>query len=209
MKILVVDDHVILRKGLIRILKTDYKAYEFVEASNGVGAISVLLENDDIALVLSDLSMHVMNGIEMLKQMKILNIKVPVIMLTMHSEDHYAIRALKAGVYGFLNKDIKPAELKAAIDKVLTGKKHITDRLADLLSDRISNDLNDDLIALLSDREMEVVRLIATGKTVSEIATEIGLGVSTVSTYRTRILKKLNLKNNAEIVIYALEHDLK
>jgi len=209
MKILVVDDHVILRKGLIRILKTEYNDVGFLEASNGAHAITILSNNKDIDIVLSDLSMPKMNGIEMVKQIKNLNINVPVIMLTMHNEEHYAIRALKAGVYAFLNKNTNPEELKKAITKVLSGKKYINDKIADILSESISNPSKDTVNEILSDREMEVFLLIANGKTVSDIADEIVLSVSTVSTYRTRILSKLNLKNNAEIVIYAIENNLK
>ena len=209
MKILVVDDHVILRKGLIRILKTEYKACEFLEASNGANAIAILSSVKDIDIVLSDLSMPKMSGIEMVKQIKILKINVPVIMLTMHNEEHYAIRAFKAGVYAFLNKDTNPDELKKAITKVLTGKKYINDKIADILSESISNPTKDNINEALSDREMEVFQLIANGKTVSEIAEEIALSISTISTYRTRILSKLNLKNNAEIVMYAIEQDIK
>jgi len=107
MKILVVDDHIILRKGLIRVLKNDYKEYEFLEASNGFEAVSILIKDKDIKIVLSDLSMPNMNGIEMLKQLSSLGIKTPVIILTMHSERQYALRALKAGAYGFLQKKVR------------------------------------------------------------------------------------------------------
>ena len=208
MKFLIVEDHVILRKGLVRILQADYKNCVFLEASNGIKAIKMLLSHEDTNLVLSDLTMPKMSGIEMIKQMKTLNIKVPVILLTMHDEEHYAIRALKAGAYAFLNKTANPKVLKKAINKALKGEKYINNKIANIISQRISNALKDNVNESLSDREMEVFRLIANGKTVSEIANEITLSVSTISTYRTRILSKLSLKNNAEIVVYAIEHNI-
>ena len=208
MKILVVDDHIILRKGLINMLAKVYRNYKFIEASNGAEAISMLKKHDDTILILSDLTMPKMNGIEMLKQLKLLKIITPVIMLTMHSEKQYALRALKAGAFGFLNKNVAPEELEVAIEKVLSGKKYITSSLADILSDNISKSNNNNVLDLLSDREMQVFELISKGKTVSEIANDISLSVSTVSTYRVRVLSKLNLKNNAELIIYAKDNSL-
>lgn len=208
MKILVVDDHIILRKGLIKMLSKNYKKYKFIEASDGVQAIKMLKNNEDTILVLSDLTMPKMNGIEMLKHLKLSQNKIPVIILSMHTEEQYALRAFKAGAFGFLNKNVAPEELETAIEKALIGKKHITSSIADILSDNISKSKSDNDLSSLSDREMQVFDLISIGMSISEIANEINLGVSTVSTYRTRVLSKLNLKNNADLIIYAKDKNL-
>ena len=208
MKILVVDDHIILRKGLINMLKKNYKKYSFIEASNGAEAIKMIQKNDDTVLVLSDLTMPKMNGIEMLKQLKLLQIKIPVIILSMHTEEQYALRSFKAGALGFLNKKVPLEELEIAIKKVLVGKKYITNSIADILFDNVSKSKLDTDYSSLSDREMQVFDLISKGMSVSGIANEINLGVSTVSTYRSRILEKLHLKNNADLIIYAKDNNL-
>lgn len=207
MKILVVDDHSILRNGLVRVLKKQYPEYNFIEAFSGNNAISILTENKEIVLVLSDLSMPGMSGIEMMKQMKKLGIKVPVIILTSHSEEYYALRVFKAGAHGFLNKEVDAQELKSAIDVVLNGKKYINSNIADILSQGVSGGALS-ILEALSDREMEVFQLIVLGRTVSEIADSIVLSVSTVSTYRAKILSKLNLKNDSEIVRFAVQNNL-
>ena len=208
MKILIVDDHAILRKGLIEILKDEFNGEsEFIEASNGTEALTILRRRDlDIAIL--DISMPEMSGIEVLKQVKALGIKTPIIVLSMQQEDQYAIRVLKAGAFGFLNKDSAPTELITAIKKVIGGKKYISETIADLLAETAGSKQTDNLHNLLSDRELQVFQGIGTGKTVSEIADDIGLSVNTISTYRSRILQKLKLKNNASIVRYAIDHGM-
>jgi DNA-binding NarL/FixJ family response regulator len=145
------------------------------------------------------------NGIETLKQIRANGIKAPILMLSMHSEDQYAVRVLKAGASGFLNKETATEELLAAIKRVLEGRKYITPFVAEKLA---STEIEKPLHELLSDREMQVLQFIASGKTVSEIAEEISLSVNTISTYRTRILEKLQLHNNAELTRYAIDHNL-
>ena len=207
MKILVVDDHAILRKGLIEIIKQEYKNAKFFEASDGLEALKIL-RNESLTLALLDISMPNMNGIQLLKQAKAQGIKTPILILSVQPEDQYAIRVLKAGAFGFLNKDSAPGKLITAVRKVISGKKYISENVADMLVNSSSSKPVDSLIELLSDRELEVVRLMASGKSVKEIAESISLSVNTISTYRSRVLQKLNLKNNASIVKFALENDL-
>lgn len=207
MNILVVDDHVILRKGLLAILSKEFKDCKCFEASNGIEAISIL-GKEKVDVVLSDIAMPELNGVDMLKQLKALQIKTPVLMLTMQPEDQYALRVIKAGAFGFINKDCKPEILMSAIKTVLSGKKYITPSISDLLVDAIGNKQSKNQHDLLSDREMLVLHFIAKGKGLSDIADDLTLSVNTVSTYRSRILKKLNLKNNSAIIRYAIENKL-
>jgi len=207
MKILVVDDHAIIRKGLIQILKKEFISATFFEASNGLEALKVLRKNLlDIALI--DISMPKLNGIEVLKQVKSSDIKTPILILSMQPEDQYAMRVLKAGAYGFLNKNSSPEVLVSVVNKILSGKKYISEEIKEFLIDSIGTRQVQNLSEKLSDRELEVVSLMASGKTVTEIAESISLSVNTISTYRSRILQKLNLKNNASIVKFAIENDL-
>ncbi|MBT8302841.1 MAG: response regulator transcription factor [Bacteroidia bacterium] len=207
MKILIVDDHAILRKGLIEILRDHYKDAEFIEAANGIEALSILRkENLDVAVL--DISMPELNGIEVLKQSKALDIKTPILILSMQDEGQYALRVLRAGAFGFLNKDSAPTELITAINKVLSGKKYISESIADILAESATSRAVDDQHELLSDRELQVLIQLGQGKSVSEIGKEIGLSVNTVSTYRSRILQKLKLSNNAAIIRYAIDHNL-
>jgi len=207
MKILVADDHVILRKGLVKILRDNYNQAEFIEASNGAEALSVI-RKDTPDLVLMDISMPQMNGIEVLKQVKALGLEIPILILSMQPEDQYAIRVLKAGAHGFLKKDSAPDELFSAISKVLSGKRYVSANVADILAENAGNKDVENLHDLLSDRELQVLRNLADGKSISEIGNDIGLSVNTVSTYRARILQKLKLKNNTAIIKYAIEHNI-
>ncbi len=207
MNILLVDDHAILRMGLIEILRDEYPDGVFLEASNGIEGLSIL-RNNEVSLALLDVAMPKLNGLEMLKQANVLEIDTPIIMLSAQPEEQYALRALKAGAYGFLSKDSPPEELLGAVKKVLSGKKYISSVLADMLVDAVGNKPVSALHELLSDRELQVLELIAKGKTVSEIAKEVSLSVNTVSTYRSRILQKMNLKNNAALVRYAIDHNI-
>ena len=159
-------------------------------------------------VILLDISMPGRNGMETLKQLRAMGIKSPILMLSMHSEDQYAVRALRAGASGFINKECANDELLSAIHKVLTGKKYITETVAEKLADSVGKPEQKLLHESLSDREMQVLQQIASGKTVSEIAEEISLSVNTVSTYRARILEKLSLNNSAELTRYAIDNHL-
>ena len=206
-KILLVDDHIIIRKGLLEILRKEFNDYHFLEASNGVEAISILKE-EIVALALMDISMPKLNGLEVLKQAKFLELKTPIIILSMQPEDQYAIRVLKAGAYGFLNKDSAPETLIKAVNRGLSGKKYISETVADMLVDNVGAKKEGSLLDTLSDREMEVFQCISRGKTLSEISNEMALSPNTISTYRSRILQKLGLKNNATLVKYAIDNNI-
>jgi len=206
MKILIADDHAILRKGVIALLRKEFKDAEICETSDGTAAIEKTRESKwDIILL--DISMPGLNGIETLKQIRIEGIKTPVLILTMQSEEQYAIRALRAGASGFVNKNCAMDELIAAVHKVLSGRKYITTSISEKMAESL-NDNNKIGHELLSDREMQVLVLLASGKTVSDVAVEIFLSANTVSTYRSRILEKLELNNNAELTRYALDNGL-
>ncbi|HEY0653592.1 MAG TPA: response regulator transcription factor [Chryseosolibacter sp.] len=207
MKFLISDDHAIVRKGLKDLLREEYPQAEFLEAVNSQEAISAVSANE-IDVVLLDISMPGRNGMETLKQMRTMGVRSPILMLSMHSEDQYAVRALKAGASGFINKESANEELLSAVNRVLQGKRYITPAVAEKLADGVSKPEGKLLHEALSDREMQVLEQIASGKTVSEIAEEISLSVNTVSTYRTRILEKLCLNNNAEITRYAIDNHL-
>lgn len=206
MKILVADDHAIVRKGLIGLLQEGYPSVSIVEAVNSNEAIDMAHKNT-FDVILLDISMPGRNGIETLKQLRLDGIKTPVLMLSMHPESQYAIRCLKAGAAGFINKESATEELLGAIQRVLSGKKYITPTVAEKLAETMETGAAP-LHEALSDREMQVLQRIAAGKTVSEIAEEIFLSVNTISTYRSRILEKLQLGNNAELTRYAIENDL-
>jgi two-component system, NarL family, invasion response regulator UvrY len=207
MNILIADDHAIVRKGLIQLLMEGFPSGSISEATNSADTLD-LCRKRDFDVILMDISMPGRNGIETLKQMRADGVKTPVLMLSMHSEDQYAIRCLKAGASGFINKETATEELLNAIHKVLAGKKYITASVAEKLAEAMSDTGHGPSHESLSDREMQVLQYIARGKTVSDIASEISLSVNTISTYRTRILEKLRLQNNAELTRYAIENGL-
>lgn len=207
MRILVVDDHDLIRKSLVIMLKRDFKDATFLEASNGLAAIQMVKEHT-IDLILSDISMPKLNGIEMIKQLFMLEYRIPILILSMQLEHQYAVRAIKAGAYGYISKSADPKELVNAVQIVMSGKKYITPSIADLLVDTMSKSDKEMNLNSLSDREMEVLLLISKGRKVSEIAHDISLSVNTISTYRSRILDKLSLKTNSDLIRYALEQGL-
>lgn len=181
--------------------------FEITEVANGTEALDMV--NKQIwDVILLDISMPGRNGIEILKQIRINGIKAPVLMLSMHSEEQYAIRVLKAVASGFLSKLSATDELLIAVHKVLSGRKYITVSVAEKLAETLGENEKTTTYEDLSDREMQVLQLIASGKTVSEIAEEISLSVNTISTYRARILEKLSLNNNAELTRYAIDNNL-
>ena len=205
--ILIADDHIVVRKGLKQILMEEFADAHIEEAANGSELLKKIpLQKWDI--VISDLSMPGHSGLEILKQVKQDFPKLPFLILSMHPEDQYAIRVLKAGASGYLTKESAPDELVKAVRHILNGRKYITESIAEKLASGINLDNNESLHASLSDREFAVLKLIASGKTVSEVAEILSLSVPTISTYRARILEKMNMKTNAELTHYAIENKL-
>lgn len=206
--VLIADDHAIVREGLKQILADTKDILVAGEAENGLGAIALARENLHCQVMLLDISMPDRNGIDILKQLRKELPKLAVLMLSMHREDQYAIRALKTGACGYLNKQSAPAELVDAIRQVACGKKYISPALAQELANHINEDHDAALHEKLSDREYQTMTMIASGKTVSDIAGELALSVKTISMYRARLLQKMKLRHNAEITHYAIKNKL-
>lgn len=206
-KVLIADDHAIVREGLKQILADTRDIVVAGQSDNGVDTIT-LARKTPCDVLLLDISMPDRSGIEVLKQLKKEFPKLAVLMLSMHREDQYAIRSLKAGASGYLNKQSAPAELVNAIRQVASGKKYISAALAQDLANQIGDDHELPLHETLSDREYQTLTMIASGKTVSDIATELALSVKTISMYRSRLLQKMKLRHNAELTHYAIKNHL-
>ena len=206
-RILIADDHAIVRHGLRQILSDSADLVVSGEARNGVQALQ-LARSGEWDVVLLDVSMPDKNGIDTLKQLKKEFPRLPVLMLSMHPEEHYAIRALKAGASGYLTKQSAPELLVTAIRQVAAGKKYVSPSLAEGLANAISDDGDKAPHEKLSDREYQTLVMIASGKTLTQIGEELKLSVKTVSVYRARLLEKMKLKNNAELTHYGLKQNL-
>jgi two-component system invasion response regulator UvrY len=207
LRILIADDHTIVRRGLTQILLEEFP-FAFIEEVADAGELINKVMKEEWNVVISDISMPGRSGLESLIQIKQYNPKLPVLILSVHSEDHYAIRVLKAGAAGYLNKDLAPEELVKAVNCVLAGKRYITSSIAEKLASALDVDNEKAPHEILSDREFEVLKLLASGRSVSDIAEQFSLSVTTVSTYRARIMSKMNLKTNADLTLYAIEHSL-
>ena len=207
MKFLIIDDHAIVRKGLSQLLKEEFPDAEIAEAVDDT-EVYQKTRKQIWDVILLDISMPGRNGMEILKQLRAENIKAPILVLTMHQEDVYGPRVLKAGANGFLNKEMATEELVAAVHRVLAGRKYISGALAEKLAEGLNDTSGKAAHETLSDREMQVLQLLASGKTVSDVANELSLSVNTISTYRNRLLEKLTLHNNAELTRYALDNNL-
>ncbi|WIM07036.1 MAG: response regulator transcription factor [Candidatus Nitricoxidivorans perseverans] len=205
--VLIADDHAIVRQGLKQILSETDDLVVAGEADDGAEALQ-LARNQQWDVFLLDVSMPNRNGIDTLKQLKKEFPKLPVLILSMHPEEQYAVRALKAGASGYLTKQSAPEQLVTAIRKVAGGKKYVSPAVAEQLADAIAGDGEQPLHELLSDREYEVLKLIAAGRTLTQIAEELNLAVATISTFRARIIEKTGLRSNAEMIRYGLEHGL-
>jgi two-component system, NarL family, invasion response regulator UvrY len=206
-KILIVDDHEVLRDGVKRLFDKQRGMATFGEASTVQEALRLVREQDWDVVVL-DLSLGAGSGLEVLKELKQVRPRLPVLILSMHSEEQFARRAFKAGAAGYVTKDSPRAELVRAIDKVLEGGTYVSSALAESLISDLKRGTDHLPHEALSDREFEVLRLIASGKTVSEIAGMLSLSDSTISTYRGRILEKMGMKTNAELTHYAIQKEL-
>ena len=205
--ILIADDHTVVRRGVLQILAEAPDMVATGEASTG-GEVLQAVRQNDFDVVLLDIALPDISGLEILKQLRSLKPDLQVLILSMYPERQYAIRALKAGAAGYLTKESAPAELIAAIRQVSQGRKYVTQSLAEKLAAELGGEVEQEPHETLSDREYQVMCLLASGKSVTEIATELSLSIKTVSTYRTRILDKLNLENTAQIIRYALKRGL-
>ncbi|MGE5650376.1 response regulator transcription factor [Noviherbaspirillum sp. UKPF54] len=206
-KVLIADDHAIVREGLKQILADTRDMVVAGAAENGNDAVK-LVRSVDAHVLLLDISMPDKNGIEVLKLVKKDAPRLAVLVLSMHREDQYAVRSLKAGAAGYLNKQSAPAELVDAIRQVASGRKYISPALAQELANQIGDERNVPPHETLSDREYQTLIMIASGKTVSDIALELSLSVKTISMYRTRLLQKMKLRHNAELTHYAIKNHL-
>lgn len=207
LKILVVDDHPIFQKGLLGSLKADFPEATIASAMSAREAMQLFSEAK-WNLVILDLSLPDKSGLEVLQEMKKAHPETPILVLTLYAEDRFAVRAFRAGVDGYLTKQSSPGDLNAAIRKVLSGGKYVTASLAEKFALQINKDLANAPHELLSDREYQVMGFLAHGRSIGSIAEELHLSVNTISTYRARILEKLNLATTAEIITYAIHNKL-
>jgi two-component system invasion response regulator UvrY len=207
MRFLLADDHVIVRRGLKQTLADVYAKADFGEAANANEALELVRKQDWDVLVL-DVSMPGRSGLEVLREIKQARPGLPVIILSTHPEDQYAVRCLRAGAAGYLNKGIATDELVKAVRKVLSGGRYVSPQLAEKLAFELNASSDQPFHKILSDREYEVMIELALGKTVTEIANQLSLSVKTISTHRTHILEKMKLQSNADLTRYALNYGL-
>jgi len=204
-RVLIADDHAILRRGLKEILVRELTGTFFGEAKD-TQEVLARTQSDDWDLLILDISMPGRSGLDVLRDVRARRPKLPVLVLSMHPEDQYGKRVLRAGASGFMNKESAPEELIKAVQKILAGGRYVSPGLAEKLASDLSDEVQRDVQEALSQREFEVLRMIALGKTIGQIAEELHLSVSTVSTYRTRILEKMEMKTTAELMQYALRN---
>jgi len=207
MRILIADDHAVVLRGLRQILAEAFKRSVFGEATNSQEALDCVLK-EPWDIVILDLTMPGRSGLDVLREIKRLRPKLPVLILSMHPEDQFAVRLLKAGASGYMTKESAAEELVGAVNKAIAGGRYVSVALAEKLASLIVQDVKVAPHENLSDREFLILRLIASGKTVSKIASDLKLSVKTVSTYRARLLEKMSMSNNAELVQYAFQYQL-
>jgi DNA-binding NarL/FixJ family response regulator len=207
LRLLVADDHEVVRKGLIKVIAESLQPVKVDEAKNGQETISKVWKSK-YDLVVLDIKMPGKNGLDVLKEIKQHQPKLPVLILSMHPEEQFAIRAMRAGASGYLTKDCAGDELVLAVRKALKGEKYISGSLAQILASELDSDSEKPIHEILSDREYQVMLMIASGKPVGAIAKELCLSVKTISSYRANIMLKTRMKNNAEITHYAIQNKL-
>ncbi len=205
-RVLLVDDHAVVRRGVRAILADHFANLTIVEAGSADDALAALVQPLDIIVL--DLSMPGRDGFDLLAEIKHRVPKTPVLIMSLHSEDQFAMRALRAGAAGYLTKSAAPEQLISAVTKIIRGGKYISETLAERLASDAAGGGPDSPHERLSDREFDVMRGIASGNSVSEIAAQMHLSVKTVSTYRARLLEKMGMSTNAELTRYALERGL-
>jgi DNA-binding NarL/FixJ family response regulator len=204
-RIILADDHSFIRLGLIQILMDEFPSVEIIEVSDGEALIKEVTLHD-CDLVISDLDMPGRSGLEALQQIKLIKPDLPVLILSIYPEDLYAVRVLKAGASGYMNKNAAPEELINAINRILLGRKYITPEIAEKLLTQSNDDKQ--LHELLSNREFEIFKLLALGKTITQIAESLSLALTTVSTHRGKIMDKLNLSTNSDLTRYAITYHI-
>lgn len=207
MNVLIADDHAIVRQGLRGILEDQFHPSIFYEASNASEVLDQL-PKEKWDLIILDISMPGKSGLDLLKDIKLMYPEIPILILSMYAEDQYAMRVLKAGASGYIMKDSASTELVKAINNVLSKRKYVSPALSDQLVQQIGSADDKPLHTQLSDREFQVMIAIAEGKPTGKIAEQLSLSVKTIHTYRSRIMEKMNLKSNAEIIHYAMMHQL-
>lgn len=207
MNILIADDHELVRGGLARIMGEEFPSANIEEAPGGLPAEKKARQTK-FDIIIMDMAMPDKTGLDVLKQLRAEEIKTPVLILSIHPENQYALRVLKAGGNGYITKGSPRADFIDAVRTILNGRKFISKEVTDILATMIDKDASKEQHELISDRELQVMKLIASGKSVSQIAQELSLSPTTVSTYRQRVLEKMNLKNNAEITHYAISRGL-
>lgn len=204
-RIILADDHSFVRLGLVQILKDEYPAVEITQVGDGESLVKeVSLRDWD--LVISDLDMPGRNGLEALQQIKLLKPDLPVLILSIYTEDLYAVRVLRAGASGYMNKNAAPEELITAVQRILMGRKYITPEIAEKLL--MQSEINKSPLEDLTNREFEIFKMLASGKTTTQIAEGLFLALTTVSTYRHRIMEKLGLRTNSELTRYAIANHI-
>ncbi len=207
LKILITDDHQIFREGMKHFINREVDMKVCCEASSGEEALQLILDND-VDVVILDIGLPGRNGLDVLQDIRKQKPQLPVLVFSMYPEENYAVRAFKAGADGYLSKDSFDTELIEAIRTVAQHKKYITSSIAEKLASEISNPKDELPHNLLSDRELEVAKLIAGGKSIKEISNLLNLSPNTVNTYRKRVLSKMSLKSNVELAIYAYKNNL-
>ncbi len=207
MLILLADDHVVVRRGLREILTSAFRAARFIEAGTGDEVLGAL-RNNRCNLLILDVNMPGRTGVDVLREVKCSSPHVPVLMLSVQPEDQYAVRCLKAGASGYVNKDCAEDEFVRAVQKVLSGGRYVSAHLSEKLAQELQRPVVKEPHELLSDRELEVVRMIATGKSLTDIADALHVSIKTVSTHRSRSLLKMQMHNNADLIRYVVDRKL-
>jgi two-component system invasion response regulator UvrY len=209
MNILIADDHELVRRGISKIMSEEFPASKIVEVSNGI-EVEKKAREGKWDIIIMDMSMPDKTGLEVLKQLRAELIKIPILILSIHPENQYSLRVLKAGGNGYISKNCPHSDFINVVKIVLKGKKYVSPEIAQQFVAKFNRDdnSNKEKHELISDRELQVLKLIASGKTLTEIATELSLSVTTISTYRSRLLEKMNLKNNSELTYYAFNNQL-
>lgn len=205
--VLIVDDHAVVRAGIRQILEQSPSLRVTAEAASGADALR-LLDERAFDLVILDIGLPDISGVELLRRIKEEKPAIPVLVLSMYREDQYALRVLRSGAAGYLTKESAAAECLAAVEKVMAGGRYVSPALAEKLVDLLHVDADRPPHSTLSDREFDVFRRLATGAPLKAIAKELALSSKTVSTYRSRVLSKMGMKSNAELVQYAVQHQL-